>query len=71
MSNLQFQNVNYFTKQFVTKLQTTVNVRISVKKEISSVVSVGSESAIVSYDSTNGNASFYGKTLIKFLSKEN
>jgi hypothetical protein len=67
MSNLQFQNVNYFTKKFVTKLQTTVNVRISVKKEISSVVSVGSESAIVSYDATNGNASFYGKTLIKFL----
>lgn len=67
MSNLQFQNVNYFTKQFVTKLQTTVNVRISVKKEIASVVSVGSESAIVSYDSANGSASFYGKTLIKFL----
>ncbi len=67
MSNLQFQNVNYFTKQFITKMQTTVNVRVSVKKEISSVVSVGSESAIVSYDSSNGSASFYGKTNIKFV----
>ena len=67
MSNLQFQNVNYFNKQFVGKMQTTVNVRISVKKEIAEVLSVGSESAIVSYECTNGSASFYGKTHIKFL----
>ena len=67
MSNLQFQNVTYFTKQFVGKMQTTVNIRISAKKEIAEVVSVGSESAIVSYESTNGSASFYGKTNIKFL----
>lgn len=67
MSNLQFQNVTYFTKQFVGKMQTTVNVRISAKKEIDQVVSVGSESAIISYEATNGSASFYGKTHIKFL----
>ena len=66
MSNLQFQNVTYFTKQFVGKMQTTVNIRISAKKEIAEVVSVGSQSAIVSYESTNGSASFYGKTYIKF-----
>lgn len=67
MSNLQFKNVTYFTKQFIGKLQTTVNIRISAKKEIVDVISVGSESAIVSYESTNGSASFYGKTHIKFL----
>jgi hypothetical protein len=67
MSNLQFKNVTYFTKQFVGKLQTTVNIRISAKKEIAEVISIGSESAIVSYESTNGSASFYGKTHIKFL----
>lgn len=67
MSNLQFQNVTYFTKQFIGKMQTTVNVRISVKREIAEVLSVGSESAIISYEPTNGSASFYGKTHIKFL----
>ncbi len=67
MSNLQFQNVTYFSKQFIGKMQTTVNVRISVKKEIAEVLSVGCESAIVSYESTSGSASFYGKTHIKFL----
>lgn len=67
MSNLQFQNVTYFTKQFIGKMQTTVNVRISVKNEIAEVISVGSESSIISYESTNGSASFYGKTHIKFL----
>ncbi len=67
MSNLQFQNVTYFTKQFIGKMQTTVNVRLSVKKEIAEVLSVGSESAIISYEPTNGSASFYGKTHIKFL----
>ena len=60
MSNLQFKKVTYFTKQFVGKMQTTVNVRISVKKEIAEVLSVGSESAIISYESTSGSASFYG-----------
>lgn len=67
MSNLQFKKVTYFTKQFVGKMQTTVNVRISVKKEIAEVLSVGSESAIISYESTSGSASFYGKSHIKFL----
>ncbi len=67
MSNLQFQNVTYFAKQFIGKMQTTVNVRISVKKEIADVLSVGSESAIISYEPTNDSASFYGKTHIKFL----
>lgn len=67
MSNLQFKNVTYFTKQLIGKMQTTVNVRISVKKEIVDVVSVASESAIISYESTTGSASFYGKTHIKFL----
>lgn len=67
MSNLQFQKVTYFAKQFVGKMQTTVNVRISVKREIADVIFVGSESAIISYEPTSGSASFYGKTHIKFL----
>ncbi len=67
MTNLEFQNATYVTKKFVGKIQTTQNIRISVKKEIAQVLSVGSESAIVSYEATKGSVSFYGKTNIKFL----
>ncbi len=67
MSNLEFKNLNYVTKKFIGKIQTTENIRISTKREIAKVVSVGTNSSIVSYETTDGQVIFYGKTNIKFL----
>ena len=67
MSNLQFQNMSLLSRRFVGKTQTAESVRISVKTDIASVLSVGVESAINSYEASRGEVSFYGKTNIKFL----
>jgi len=67
MPNLQFQNATFTTRKLVGKIQTAESVRISVKNDIQQVLSVGIDSAVNSYDATEGEASFYGKTNIRFL----
>ena len=67
MANLQFQNANAVRKVTLGKVQTAENIRISVKNDIAEVLSVGVDNFINSYDVTDGEVTFYGKTAIKFL----
>lgn len=67
MANVQFQNATFTRRVCVGKIQAAENIRISVKNEIQQVLSVGVESVVSSYDATAGDATFYGKTNIKFL----
>lgn len=67
MSEIQFQNTTFISRRQVGKIQTAESVRLSVKTDISQVLSVGTDSAIQSYEVTNGEASFSGKTNIKLL----
>lgn len=67
MSNLQFLNMPVLSRRFVGKIQTAQTVRISVKTDIAEVLSVGVDSAVNSYEASRGEASFYGKTNIKFV----
>ena len=65
--SLQFQNLSCLSRRFIGKIQTAESVRISVKTDITQVLSVGVESTINSYEASRGEVSFYGKTNIKFL----
>ena len=67
MANVHFQNATVFRRKTVGKIQTAENVRISVKNDIADVLSVGVEHFINSYEATEGEVTFYGKTAIKFL----
>ncbi|MCH5157297.1 MAG: DUF3794 domain-containing protein [Clostridiales bacterium] len=67
MSNVQFGNMSCLSRKFIGKIQTAESVRISVKTDIREVLSVGVDSAVNSYESSQGEVSFYGKTNIKFL----
>lgn len=67
MANVQYNNMTFLSRRFVGKVQTAESVRISVKTDISDVLSVGVDSVINSYEASRGEASFYGKTNIKFL----
>lgn len=67
MSNLQFQNTTFFHRKVMGKIQTAESVRISVKNDISEVLSVGVENCINSYEAAEGEVTFYGKTALKFL----
>lgn len=67
MANLTFSETEFVSKKVVTTTQNTQTVRISVKNDVARVLSVGAESAVTSYDCTDGSASFYGKTNVKFL----
>ena len=67
MSNVQFQNLSCLSRRFIGKIQTAESVRISVKTDITQVLSVGVDSTINSYEASRGEVSFYGKTNIKFL----
>lgn len=65
--SLQFLNLSCLSRKCVGKVQTAENIRISVKTEIADVLSVGVDSAINSYEASNQEVSFYGKTNIRFL----
>lgn len=67
MANLQFQNATIARRKTLGKVQTAENIRISVKNDIAEVLSVGVDNIINSYDVTDGEVTFYGKTAIKFL----
>lgn len=67
MANVQFQNATVLRRVEVGKVQTAENVRISVKNDIAEVYSTGVENYINSYDASDGEVTFYGKTSIKFL----
>lgn len=67
MSNLQFQDATFVRRKMVGKIQTAESVRISVKNDIADVLSVGVDNVVNSYDATEGEVTFYGKTAIKFL----
>lgn len=67
MANLQFQNATIARRISLGKVQTAENIRISVKNDIAEVLSVGVDNIINSYDATDGEVTFYGKTAIKFL----
>ncbi len=64
---MQFSNLTGFSRRFVGKIQTAESVRISVKNDIADVLSVGVDNAVNSYEASRGEASFYGKTNVKFL----
>ncbi|MCX4286260.1 MAG: DUF3794 domain-containing protein [Clostridia bacterium] len=66
MSNAQFLSSSFVSRKFIGKIQTAESVRISVKQDISQVLSVGVESCVNSYEATHGEASFYGKTNVRF-----
>ncbi len=67
MANAQFSNETFCSRKFIGKIQTAESVRISVKQDISEVLSLGVENCINSYEATVGEVSFYGKTNIKFM----
>ena len=67
MANVQFLSSSFTSRKFIGKIQTAESIRISVKQDITEVVSVGIENCINSYESTVGEASFYGKTNIRLL----
>ncbi|MGN1066667.1 MAG: DUF3794 domain-containing protein [Candidatus Fimimonas sp.] len=67
MANVQFQNATVFRRKTMGKVQTAESVRISVKNDIAEVYSVGVENVINSCDVSEGEVTFFGKTVIKFL----
>lgn len=67
MSNVQFQNATYVRRKTAGTIQTAESVRISVKNDIAEVLSVGVDNVINSYEATEGEVTFYGKTAIKLL----
>ncbi len=67
MANAQFENVSSVSRRFVGKIQTAQNIRLGTKEDISKVLSVGIDSFINSYEAVAGEASFFGKTNIRFL----
>ncbi len=64
---MQFSNLTCLSRRFVGKLQTAESVRISVKTDITEVLSVGVDSVVNSYEASRGEVSFYGKTNVKLL----
>ena len=64
---MQFSNLVSYNRRFVGKIQTAESIRISVKTDISEVLSVGVDSNVSSYEASKGEASFYGKTNVKLL----
>lgn len=64
---MQFSDLSILSRRFVGKIQTAESVRISVKTDISDVLSVGVDSCVNSYESSRGEVSFYGKTNVRFL----
>ncbi|MDE7454393.1 MAG: hypothetical protein K2M64_01020, partial [Clostridia bacterium] len=67
MANVQFLSASFNSRKFIGKIQTAESVRVSVKQDIAEVLSVGIDSCVNSYESGSGEASFYGKTNIRFL----
>lgn len=67
MSNVQFLSASFSNRKFIGKIQTVQSVRISVKQDISEVLSLGVDSCINSYEATEGSVSFFGKTNIRLL----
>lgn len=67
MSNAQFLSATFVNRKFIGKIQTAESVRISVKQDIAQILCIGVESCVNSYEATQGEASFYGKTNIKFM----
>lgn len=67
MANVQFQNATFFSRKQIGKTQTVQNVRISAKNDIAEVLSVGVDTVVNSYESTDGEVTFFGKTAIKLL----
>ncbi len=67
MANVQFKDATFFVRKQMGKTQTVQNVRISVKNDIAEVLSVGVDTVVNSYEATEGEVTFFGKTAIKFL----
>ncbi len=67
MANVQFQDATFFSRKQIGKTQTVQNVRISAKNDIAEVLSVGVDTVVNSYESTDGEVAFFGKTAIKLL----
>lgn len=67
MSNVQFLSASFNSRKFIGKIQTAESVRVSVKADIAEVLSVGIDSCINSYEASQGEVSFYGKTNIRLL----
>ena len=64
---MQFTNLSCQSRRFVGKLQTAESIRISVKNDITDVLSVGVDSFVNSYEASRGEVSFYGKTNVRLL----
>lgn len=67
MANVQFQDATFFSRKQIGKTQTVQNVRVSVKNDIAEVLSVGVDTVVTSYETTDGEVTFFGKTAIKLL----
>lgn len=67
MSNVQFLNATLCSRKFIGKIQTAESIRVSVKQDIAEVLSLGIDNCVNSYESSEGQASFYGKTNIRLL----
>lgn len=67
MANVQFQEATFFSRTQIGKTQTAQNMRISVKNDIEEVLSAGVDTVVNSYEVTDGEVTFFGKTAIKLL----
>lgn len=67
MSNVQFLSASFSRRKFIGKIQTAESIRVSVKQDISDVLSLGIDNCVNSYEASEGGASFYGKTNIRLL----
>lgn len=70
MANIQFDNKSFFAKKYIGKTQTAQSVRVSVRNDITEVLSVGVEHFVGGYDIVGGEVNFYGKTTIKLLYRD-
>ncbi len=70
MANIQFDNKTFFAKKYIGKTQTAQSVRVSVRNDITEILSVGTEHFIGGYDIVGGEVNFYGKTTVKLLYRD-
>ena len=67
MANALFDSVSASEKIYLGKMQTSQNIRIATKDNISSILSVGVDSWISSSECIEGEAAFSGRTNIRLL----
>ena len=67
MANAQFDNILACEKIYLGKMQTSQNIRIATKDNVSNILSVGVDSWINSSECVEGEASFSGRSNIRLL----